>query len=96
MINARIAGSATRDELAPFPARDAPRFAIGFIENQTKGWGHDLEARIRQWLGVAIVVALVDGRFWMARKHVETAAPDAAMSKRRGSASSLLRVTPSS
>jgi hypothetical protein len=37
--------------------------------------GQDLEARIRQWLGVAIVVALVDGLFWMARKHVETAAP---------------------
>jgi len=27
MITARVAGSATRDEPVPFPARDAPRFA---------------------------------------------------------------------
>jgi hypothetical protein len=40
MINARVAGgSATRDELAPFPARDAPRSR----ENPTKGCARDAE-----------------------------------------------------
>jgi hypothetical protein len=70
-----------RPSVAYRSSRDAPRFAIGFIKNQTKEWGHDLEARIRQWLRVAIVIAVVDGLFWMPLKHVETAAPDAAASK---------------
>jgi len=38
-------------------------------------------SRTRQWLGAAIVIALAVGLFWVALKHVDTAALDAAMSK---------------
>ncbi len=38
-------------------------------------------SRTPQWLGAAIVIALAAGLFWVALKHVDTAALDAAMSK---------------
>jgi hypothetical protein len=37
-------------------------------------------SRTRQWLGAAIVIALAAGLFWVALKHVDPAALDAAMS----------------
>jgi hypothetical protein len=38
-------------------------------------------SRIRQWLGAAIVIVLASGLFWLALRHLDTAALDAAMSK---------------
>ena len=38
-------------------------------------------SRTQQWLGAAIVIALATGLFWVALKHADTAALDAAMSK---------------
>ncbi len=38
-------------------------------------------SRTRRWLGAAIVTALAAGLLWVALKHVDTAALDAAMSK---------------
>lgn len=37
--------------------------------------------RIRQWLGAAIVLALVAGVLWVALKNVASVALDSAMSK---------------
>ncbi len=46
-----------------------------------KGGAMVWRSRTRQWLGAAIVIALAVGLFWVALKHVDTAALDAAMSK---------------
>ena len=35
-------------------------------------------SRTQQWLGAAIVIALATGLFWVALKHADTAALDAA------------------
>ena len=48
---------------------------------ERKGGAMVWRSRTRQWLGAAIVIALAAGLFWVALKHVDTAALDAAMSE---------------
>ena len=48
---------------------------------ERKGGALVWRSRTRQWLGAAIVIALAAGLFWVALKHVDTAALDAAMSE---------------